>query len=366
MTLRVPLSAFVLCCLCAAANAQGPTIVVGPPSRFAQQIVERLHAGVGTSPDRADIRVDQTTSDCSATTTSESTHAAITITVDGDTVVHICVRTDAGVSARSVGPFPALDAASVEQIATVIEASLDAIRPAPATTAPVAVTTNEPPPELAPRAAPPASDAAPRHTAPAGTMHGHSRQSTAARASDQRIEPSRPYGMTFDYQLMVWNGDMLVHGMRVGTRRLVVASWLWLGGGLGVALPFQKAEGAIGATFWALTLDATIGVHLPLGPEVVLDVSVGPRIEWLSVSTFADQMAGANATRSGFDFSFGSVFALVPRFAVSSDVSIALGVGVILTHKGRTYAFDRGGSFVNLMDQSAPRPYLHVGAVLAL
>lgn len=360
-------TALLLCCIPSTATAQSPIIVVAPISDFAQHVADRLRAGLEWQVDAPLIHLSATSTSCDALAAAPSSGVTINITIGDDGFVQLCVRSAAGFSPRVLGPFPALDAAAVEQIATVVEASLDAIRsPLPPPTPVIATpsTTHVAPIGVQPLPDEPSPPQRQRQVTP--TRRRAPSPSATAHADVDRNEPAPRHALTFGYQLMLWNGDALVHGAHIGAQRLMVSPWLWLGGGLGLTLPFDTINGAIGARFWAFAIDLCLGVRVAVRSDVVIDLSVGPRLEWLSVSTLADQMAGARAAPGSTDLALTSIVAVVPRFAVTSNLSLAFGVGAIFTHNPRAYAFDQGGQFVVLMDQGIPRVYAHVGALLAL
>jgi hypothetical protein len=356
ITLRLSI-ALLLCCVTHVAVAQAPVIVVAPSSAFAKQVADRLQAGLEAQVDAPEIRLYETSSGCAALATDEASDATIIITIGDDGLIQLCVRSRDGVSPRVLGPLPALDAAAVEQIATVVEASLDAIR---VQTPPVPIAV-QPLPESAPLPAPtpmPQTVGVSRPTAPARVVSPH--------ANIDRDVAAPLYALTFAYQPMLWSGGLLVHGAHFGAQRLVLSSWLWIGAGLGFTLPFDAIVGAVGARFSAVTLDARLGVSVPLATGVVLDLSAGPRLEWLSVSTVADPNASVQAAPPSTDTVFTSMVAAVPRFAITPTLSLTAGVGAIFTHNPRAYIFIRDAEFVRVMDQAVPRLFLHLGAQLAL
>lgn len=357
---------WLFCCVVPAlAAAQHPTIVVTPRSDFSEQVAERLRAGSDAQATVLSVVVDDAARDCETEPTSDTAHATITIRIETDQRIELCVRSRGDVSRRVLGPLPALDATAVEQVATIAEASLEALQALdePNNLAPaVANTAPEPNPEptadltLAPTPSPPTAVlqvSTPRTTPPAADVH-------------EPVSSERGWMLRASYQPTLWNADTIAHALHVGAQVNLSPTWLWIGAGLSGSLPFDQRQSGLGASFGAVALDLRLGAKLTLGPNASLNLSLGPRVEWLFVGPFEEDANGARAAPSSDAFSLGSVIELGPTIQISGNVSAAFGLGLLFTHNARNYVVTQGDAHVQVMDQSIPRPYVHLGAQLAL
>lgn len=358
-------------------STRATVITIAPRSPFAARLADRLSAGLSMDVTHAPVTVTSAVPDCAAQATTEDT--SVTVALTTSRVVHLCARSGSTIVERDVGPLTALDAAAVEEIATVVEATLealvapeDATSSAPTDASPQADATAEPAPDTAQaaNASTPQTDvetAPPSATQSPIANEGAPTEPAPSPAAEPIDAPANDYTLGLGYELAAWD-RAFVHGIRVAAERRLYTRWFWVEGGLLYNVPFDVDDDSVGATFAAIAFDLRVSVHWQLVDEVELVGAFGPRLEWLMIEPFVPPFSGGTA--EAFDnettFTFDTVVELGSRVRVATYLWLSLRVGAVFVPSSREYGYYQDDAFVTVLDHGQARAFLHVGALLAL
>jgi len=364
-------------CWCVASSAEGQTTVtVAPPSAFADQLLDRLRAGLpeGDST-HVSVAAEVDTTSCVAIPGAAASTRIVTVSVTADGRVWVCARSAEKARERSVGTLDALDAAVVEQVATMVEATLDAMSSGDDAPMEIARAADSVPQENTAVAAATTVESAPSVTSPTVTI-----DVPTTDAPTLRREPSAPhartgghasealegYSLTFALEPIWWVDRALTAGARVGGQRVIAPPWFWFAIDLAYQLPFGEQAHGLGADFSTFSVDTRLGYSVPLNATWTFDLAAGPRVEWLFVRPFAVSGSGASAGKGSTIFAAAASVDAGPRVQITSQWFVALRVGAVFVNQPRAFGFESPDGFVTILDQAMPRVFARIETRVAL
>ncbi len=366
--------------------AQATTIVIAPRGSFADTLADRLRAGLEGSNANVELRVDDTSVGCDPIATHDATTEAetsVAVLVGDDATIAICTRAREAFTRRTAGPFAALDATAVEQIATMVEASLEALATPPPSADPAGqAETASPTNASAPVEAPPSNPSADNAPMPAQVSDATSTTHAAATSrplptttrDDDAADPTTdasaptsrsPIALTLAAGPTLWDAKSFALDGQLGAR-YGIGRWLSAALALTYGLPFERTISGLGARFSIVAIDALIVFAVPVSGEVMIDLALGPRAQWLLVRPFVVAASNATAGKDSYAFNLSGVLEATPRVQVARHLWLTATLGVVFASDPRAYGVSRGDAFEVILDQSIPRPYLRLGALLAL
>lgn len=271
-------------------SAAGPELV-----RALQRAVHPLPSTLVTSPEPA----------CPERAPTASTLRVALHAREGG-IYRLCIVWGDQRAMRDLGPFEALDAGAREQISTIVEATVEALRPLDAE----AATSDEP-----------------------ATMR---------------------FLLSAGYAPSLLASSHYAHG--VATELGLELSPLWFVA-LHLAYTFPTTISGSGATASAnaLSARAAVGGTLPLGASFALQALLGVTVERLAVQagTSSSQELQSATPRTAVDpwltAQIGARLALHPSFWLSARV------GADLAFTPREFGFERGDTFVSVLDSGPVR-----------
>lgn len=375
--------AVCLMCLsaCFAASARAETsVTVAPPSAFAEQLVDRLRAGLPQEEaTRVAITNEITTTPCLVIPDALASTRTVTVIVAPDSRVVVCARSGAVARERSIGPVVSLDAAVVEQVATMVEATLDAMTNRDTTRSDADATRTEtvgtetqtaPDNEAVAQEDAPVADPLALDPTAAASATTPPPQAAPDVLADGGVTPAddalEGFSLTFGVEPIWWIDRALTAGARVGGQRVIAPPWFWFALDLAYALPFAEQAHGLGADFSTFAVDTRLGYSVPLNATWTFDVAAGPRVEWLFVQPFAVSGSGASAGKSSTIFAAAATVDVGPRVQVASRWFVALRVGAVFVNQPRAFGFTAPDGFVTILDQAMPRVFARLEARVAL